>query len=1029
MNFIYFRLLGPLQVAGPKGHADIAAHRQRIILAMLLLAAGRVVSVDRLAEAVWDESPPQTAKGQIQICVSALRRSLAEVGLSDVLQTRPPGYLLEVDPEQVDLLVFQRLISEGSRMGEQGNLDEAVELFGRALSLWRGNPLAGLESRVLRAVGARIEEMRSRAHEEHMNLRLRQGAHTEIVAQLFDLVEEYPLREHMRAQLILALYRSGRQAEALQSYREARETLVSELGIEPGAELRELERAILLGDTEYELKPHLPSVAQSLVQTAYTPARILPPDIADFTGSLLAERLQNLIVARSAAEDVAPTVVSVFGKGGIGKTTLAIHAARAVAAEFPDAQLYAKLNGSTAEPLPPSWVLERFLRALGVSGSKIPEGLDERADTFRGLVAGRRVLIVLDDVADEDQVRPLLPGGGPSAVVLTSRHRLTVLPGIHQLECQELSTNDAVELLARIAGPARVYAEPTQALELVELCGRLPLALRIAAGRLLSRPHWTVGKMVERLTVEDSRLDELTHAGQCVRSNIGLSYESLNDAERRLFRLLGMLEAPDFGEWICGPLLGGSDPEGEDVLAGLVAAQLIDVETPAEGHTRFRLHDLVRAFARERLIEEDAEEERRAALHRVLRAWLSVADEAHRRVYGGDHTLLHSPVQRWPLAQGACDRLLSDPLGWYATERSALVAMIRQAADIGADDLCWDLAFSSVTLFEARSYFDDWRTTHDFALIAVRRAGNRLGEASILYSMGALAIAEYRLRDSVDLLLAADGLFAEQGVLHGRALALRNLAFVDRVEGRPAEALARYEQARNWLHELGDVIGEAHVLSGLAQLSLAEQDHAAATRQLHEALELIKSSNNRRVHAQLTYRLGEVSLMSGEVDVASASFAEVLSTVHEAADRIGEAYALYGLGVARMAAGAPQNAAATLRRAAVVAAEAGDPMIHARIWLARAEAHHAMGSHDVAARLAGDVLPLFQRLGAQLWQARTLRLLGDVHHASGPMQSAVAAWREGLAMAAIIESQDAREVVRSLTGRLSGVDSRADQNH
>jgi len=1011
-----FRILGPLELDGPHGQTTIAAPRQRIVLAMLLLEPGRVVSVDRLSAAVWDDQPPQTARGQIQICVSALRRTLADIGLPGLLKTRPPGYCLMADPDEVDLLVFQRLIREGRRLGEDRRYDEAVELFDRALRLWRGGPLDGVQSRLVADTGTRLEETRIRAVEDFIDLRLRQGAHQESIGELTNLVAAYPLREHLRAQLMLALFRSGRQAEALACYRASRQTLVDELGLEPGVELRRLEQAILLGETDYDLDPGVSVPSAEPMQVTYTPAHLLPPDTADFTGGhRIVEHLQRLVAEDWTDGRDAPRIISLFGKGGVGKSTLAIHVGHATAAAFPDGQLYARLNGNT-RPLPPTRVLERFLRALGTPAAAIPEGLEERAETFRSLVAGGRILLVLDEAADEEQVRMLLPSSEAAVVLITSRRRLANLPGASHVRCDELGTDEAVELLARIAGPSRIYAEPRQALRLVKLCGQLPLALRTAAGRLLTRPHWTVRRMVDRLSDADQRLDELSHGGLSVRTNIAQSYESLNESARRLFRLLGMLDAPDFAEWICGPLLGTDDATAEDALDALVVAQLLDVDALPGAAARFRLNALVRAFARERLAEEDRPEWRGEALRRVLGAWLYAAEEAHRREYGGDHTLLHGTAVRWPLAPSVRDDLLADPLAWYAAERPALVAMIGQGADAGADDVCWDLALSTVTLFEAHSHFDDWRLTHDVALAAVRRAGNRLGEAAMLYSLGALAVAEYRLADATSSLLAAGSLFTELGVLHGRALVLRNLAFVDRVEGRPAQARARYEQALAWLRELGDVVGQAHVMSGLAELALAAGDRHGAIDQLTEALALAKG-HSRRMEAQLTYRLGEAGLTVKDIVGALTSFGGVLEIATECGDRIGESYALYGLGLTQTAAGDSRRAVTTLRQAGKIAADGRDRMVHARIDLARAEAEYALGAREVAAHLAGDVLRLFQQLGARVWQARTLRLLGDVNQGT---EAAAAAWREGLDLVTGIDSQDARQLADDLLRRLGG---------
>ncbi|MEU7928412.1 BTAD domain-containing putative transcriptional regulator [Micromonospora sp. NPDC049801] len=1010
-----FEILGTLGVKGPTGTATIRAARQRIVLVMLLLEAGRVVPVDRLSTAIWDDAPPQTARGQIQICVSALRRALADVGLPDRLETCAPGYLIHAGPDEVDLLVFERLVAEGRQSAEEQRLDEAIGRYERALKLWRGDALAGVESRLVAAAGARLEEMRLRAVEEFMDLRLRQSGHQEMIAELADLVASNPLREHLRAQLMLALFRSGRQGEALACYRDGRQTLVDELGIEPSAELREVERAVLGGETDYELDPRAATQPADVTPADYRPARLLPPDIGDYTGNRpLLDRLQEIVTAEPDDGNAAPRIISVSGTGGVGKSALAIRVAHATKDFFPDGQLYARLNGNNT-PLGAAQVLERFLRALGVPHVMIPGGIEERAETLRALLSGRRVLMVLDEVADEEQVRMLVPNSAPSVVILTSRRRLTALPAAHHVECPLLEPSDSVELLAQIAGPGRIYAEPTQALRLSSMCGHLPLALRAAGGRLLIRPHWTVARMAERFADTSRRLDELSHGEQSLRANIAPSYEWLSDPARRLLRLLGVLEARDFPEWICAPLLGSDDDAGAEALSELVTAQLLEVETPVGGRARFRMHGLIRIFAAERHDAEDRAEDGAEALRRALGAWLYVAEKAHRSEYGGDHTVLHSDAVRWKVDETLCEELLADPLEWFAVEKDALVAMVGQAADLGADDLCWDLAVTLVTIFEVRSEFVEWRATHDSALAAVRRSGNKYGEAAVLYSMGALAAAEYRLDDAARLSRAADELFVDQRVLYGRALVLRNLAFIDRAQGRHEEARRKYEQAREWFRFAGDVIGEAHVLSGLAQLAVIAHDRRAALGHLTEAIRLTEG-RSRRMEAQLRYRLGEVALKGDDIGTALDCFHDVLEIVVEYGDRIGEAYARYGQGLAQTAAGDADRAVGTLRQAGKVAAESGDRMVSARIQLAWAEAEYAIGSRDMAARLAGAALQSFRQLGDQVWQARGLRLLGDT---IADTATAMAAWREALTILGKVDSQDARDLAEELVRRLT----------
>ncbi len=569
-----FRILGPLEVTGTGSRSTtVTAARQRIVLSTLLLEANRVVSTDRLADALWDHSPPTTARGQVQICVWALRKAFNEIGLTDRIVTRPPGYLVRVEDGDLDLDVFDRLARAGQQALAESRLADAAEAMGAALALWRGSALAGLDSRVLEAAAGRLLERRLTTVEDRIDIALRLGQHHQVVGELRELVAAYPLRERLRAQQMKALFGAGRQAEALEAYRSARQTFVDELGLEPGTELRRLEREILTGRAGPE-----PAVPRLL------PAR--SPDLAGRT-----EAGAGIRTALTGAGPVAP-LVAISGRAGVGKSALAVHAAHDLAAEYSDGQLYLDLRGSTDRPVPPEQALARFLRALGLAGDELPDGLDERAERYRDLVAGRRVLVVLDDVADEAQAVPLLPGSASTGVIVTSRPRLTGLAGTHRVHLDPLDSDESVALLAAVAGADRLAAEPAATSELAGLCDGLPLALRIAAARLAARPHWTVARLVERLRDEEHRLDELVSGGQDVRAALATSYQRLCPAARRLFVALGRRPGPTGA--VIDPLPTGAAEPLED----LVDAQLVEV-SGHNGHSAYRLPGLVAAYARE----------------------------------------------------------------------------------------------------------------------------------------------------------------------------------------------------------------------------------------------------------------------------------------------------------------------------------------------------------------------------------------------------------------------------------------------
>jgi DNA-binding SARP family transcriptional activator len=677
-----FRILGPLEVAtAASEQLPVSAPRQQVVLAMLLLKANRTVSIERLIDAVWDESPPPTARGQIQICVSALRQLLSHAGHSGGIVTRPPGYLFRIADGQLDLQVFEGLEAAGRRAAKAGRLAEAAAAFGEALALWRGEPLSGVNSRLVESAATRLTERWLSAVEEHMDAQLRLGAHHQLISELMELVEANPLRERLRVLLMLALHRAGRRAEALEAYWAARETLVEELGLEPGEELRRLQHVILAGDLGEELRP-LASRVEATTTGAEIVPRLLPADIPEFTGrAKLVAQLQHLLATRASSEygTSGMNVAAISGNGGVGKSKLAIHVAHELRDTFPDGQLYAELDGSIGRSTPPSQALERFLRALGVSDAVMPEGTEERAEMYRSRIADRRILIVLDDAADEEQVRPLLPSSSSCTVVVTSRPRLTGLAGASHVEVGVLDSDDAAELLAAVLGPERTYAEPDGVLHLVQLCSGLPLALRIAAARLAARPHWTVAQFAERLEDKPRCLDHLVHGALSVRDSIGLTYQRLAPRAQRLFRRLGMLETQEFPGWVSGPLLGEDVAAAEEVLESLADVHLVDVECTPGRPPMFHFNHLIQAYALERLAAEEPPEEPIGALRRVLGAWLFLAEESRRRGHGGDRHVAHSDTARWPLPAELVDRLLIDPRIWNASEHSAVLAAMSQA--------------------------------------------------------------------------------------------------------------------------------------------------------------------------------------------------------------------------------------------------------------------------------------------------------------------------------------------------------------
>lgn len=986
-----FQILGSLEVVADAERIELGGARQQIALAVLLLNSNRVVTMNRLIEAIYGEDLPPTSRAQAQISISTLRRIFAAHGQDGIITTHDRGYVMQVAPGQLDSLRFEELLTAARAARAEDKLDLAIAHYRNALRLWRGPALDGLDSQFVQAAASRLDEQRIAANEDRIELELRMGRHHELVGELGELGEQYPLRERPRGQLMLALYRCGRVAEALQVYQLTRRAMIDELGIEPSERLRQLEQSILTSSPDLDL-PSAPVRVATHQVNRQVPS-LLPTDIADFTGRAdEISRIHDYLMASGdrANRLVAPIVV-IAGKGGVGKTSIALHASHGLASHFPDGQLYADLHGGT-RPVQPVRVLERFLRVLGVPGTQIPEGMDERAELYRNLIGDQQVLIVLDDAGSESQVLPLFPGNGNAAVIVTSRSRLAGLAGALRVEVDVFDADKSLNLLARIVGAARVAAEPEATQAVADHCGHLPLALRIAGARLVARPHWSIQRLVGRLADETRRLDELRHGDMGIRPSISLTYDAASEDARRLFRRLALLDIPVFSSWLSAALLDQPFAEAEDLLDDLVSAQLIDATDGGSGaYSQYRFHDLIRVFARERLVAEESVADRRAALDRALGALLFLAEEARCRFYSGDYLRIQNDAVRWPLPRHVVNRLVEDPLAWYDRERSTLVSGVRQAAQAGLAELCWGLASSAVTLFDSRTYLDDWRETHAVALEATRKAGLIRGQAAMLYTTGTLHMTQQRFDQARSELDEAAQLFGSADDEHGMALVIRHIAFMDRLSGRLDSATRRYEEALAIFGRAGDHIGSAYVLQSLAQVKLEVGDSGGAKELLFSALHMCRIAHCGRIEAQVLHRMGETFLLDGELDQAAETFELALTMIRDVGDPIGEAYILHGIGVAQLRQGSYDKAEQALQRALDLAGGVGERLAEARALLGLCELALAVGNPPRAVEVGQQALQAFRGIDAPLYEAQVLTQLSDAYSALGDSDAACAA--------------------------------------
>lgn len=919
------------------------------MLAALASSVNRVVSTDHLIEAVWGGDPPDTARTQIQICLSRLRRLLEPTGATVVTQS--PGYRLDTAADGIDVDRFETQIRTAERLVMEGQDAEAAQLLRTADGWWRGPALAGIESDALRGTATRLEEERISAVETRLRIELALGRHDRLIPEITALVQAHPLREGLRARLMVALYRSGRQADALEVYREARRRLADDLGLEPGPELRAAEQAVLNGSAALTGAPDAPSPTASPVAPAGTgstgdPGRDptgappergdpgptafqLPTATADFVG-----REETVTATRRALLERADSVgvAVLLGRPGVGKSATAVEVAHQLAAtDFPDGQLYCDLRATQQTPVAAAEVLRRFLRALGVPNPVVPVDEDERAAMFRGLLADRRVLIVLDDAATESQVLPLLPGSAGCGVLVTSRARLTGLPGSTCIELDVLTVPTALRLLAQTLGRDRVDNEPEAALALAHATGRLPLALRIVAARLNARTHWPLASLVNRLADERRRLDELSHGDLTLRAGMALAYDGFDSTAARTFALLGLLECPTIPAWAAAALLDDDGPFPSDLTEPLVDVHLLDVVgVDAAGESVHRFQELVRVFAREKRSELVSDEQAQAAVERFCGGWLSLLTEANRRLLGGDYLQIAGPARRWDPPPGFVDQILADPVRWFEKERNALRPVVETAIRFGLVDHCWELLVRSAILLERRGYLSDLADLHDLVAPVVHAAGNRLGRAALV------EVANSGLRDRYDtatrrgqLEQALDEL-TELGHREGQALvrrALAHLLFGELADSDPADPVAADTTRRAGERAEKERTAFAHCARALADFD-AEGDRAGQWRtlmlqgrervrrgddqggrdDLNRALDLAESTGDRRAIAQVLRAVGTAELAGGLVDDAARRLTSALEHVIVLRDPLGEAILLYDLGSTRVCQGRVEEA-------------------------------------------------------------------------------------------------------------------------
>jgi tetratricopeptide (TPR) repeat protein len=795
--------------------------------------------------------------------------------------------VIAVAPSDVDVGRFELLLEQARNAAGAGDRHTEAAVLRRALALWRGEPLVDVPSETLhRDTVARLAEQRLDAVHRRVEADLALGRHAELVAELRVMTDRHPVWEQFWAQLMTALYRCGRQADALEAYQRVSRLLADELGVDPGPALQALHQAILVNDSTLAVPP------SSVQHDAWVRPSQLPVDVADFVGRADLVRHVRLLFA----DDRRVPIVALSGSPGVGKTALAVHAAHRLADRFLHGQLYVNLHGATSglRPLQPLEILGRFLRALGIEADAIPAELEEASAALRSRVAGRRLLVVLDNAASAAQVTPLLLASPGCGVLVTSRVVLTDLDGAKHLSLDVLPASEAVELLSRLAGRERVAAEPAAAADVARYCGYLPLALRIAGARLAARPGWPVDELAKRLDGAQHRLDELQLAEVGVRASFEMSYQQLSDStdalDRAAAETFGILGLPD-GSTVSVPvaarLLDGPENTAERLLERLVDAQLLETPTPC----RYRLHDLLRLYARELARQRHPEPERGAALTRAIGFYVASAWQTMALLRPGDYRLARAD-DRWR-SGGLEFADQQDALEWLEAERANLLAAVRQAvvtpgvpAKIGIQ-----LAQALFGFFWVHSHRADWVQANKIALGVARQIGDLTAQAQAHNDLGAVYYRQGRYDQALVRLNESLIIRRELGDRTGQALSLGNLGNVYQWQGRYKEALACLQESLAIRRSMADRWGQAHSLGNLGIVYERQTRHGPALACLRESVAIFRELGDCRGEAASLRNLGVTLRALGRLEEARTLWLEALAIFEQLqtadADEIG----------------------------------------------------------------------------------------------------------------------------------------------
>jgi DNA-binding SARP family transcriptional activator/tetratricopeptide (TPR) repeat protein len=981
-----FALLGPVRGWLDGSELELGSPDQRAVLACLLLREGRPAMAGEIIDAVWGEDGPRSVQGVLRTYVYRLRRLFSGMpGGDPLIQSVGGGYVLPAAGESVDVRVFEHCVAEGRRARQEGDPARAAVLLAEGLGLWQGMPLSGMRGLYADRQRQRLEQLHEGALEECFAADVERGAHREVIPALTEAVADSPLSERLRELLMLALYRAGRQAEALDVYNDAYRVLDEELGIAPGASLRELHGAILRADPGLELPmgedgPGPPAAA----------TRTLPRDIASFTGRQ--RELEQLTEAAAGASGVV-AIHAIGGMAGVGKTAFAVHAAHRLADRFPGGQIFLSLHGHTPgqRPVGPEDALASLLLTAGVAPGQIPPGLEARMGLWRDRLAGRQLLLILDDAVDSEQVLPLLPGSGGCLVLVTSRRHLSALEGATAVSLDTLPPAEAGALLVRLAGRAGLDAEHPGVAELARLCGYLPLAIGMVARQLHHHPAWSLAGRAAELAAARDRLQLMATENVSVAAAFDLSYADLTTEQQRLFRRLGLHPGAEFDAYAAAALDGTGLAEARQGLEGLYDQYLL--AEPAPG--RYRMHDLIREHARALMVRDDPDGDRERAIARLLDYYQYAAACADARI---DRDTRPGRAT----ADGAVPTAVPDlndreeALAWARAERPSLTACLDHVTAAGQHARVIALTAGLAGLLRRDGPWAEAIARHEAAIGAAERLGDRLGQANALRDLGTVR----RLTDDYPAAVQAEEealeIFRGIGSRLGQANALFDLGIVRRMTGDYPAATRDLEQALGSYRDLGDRLGQANVLNHLGELQLETCDYPAAIQAHEQALDIYCDLGDRFGQAASLSELGAVRRMTCDYPAAVQAQEQALGIFRGIGSRFGQAGCLSELGIVRRMTGDYPAAVRAHEQALDIYCDLGSRIGEANAFSDLGIVRRMTGDYPAAVRAHEQALDIYRDLGSRPGQANALRDLGAVRRMTGDYPAAAQAQERAL---------------------------------